>query len=475
MNTKTLLKEMGLIILLIVMTSCWVKAQIPIQGLESENEGVVSWDADGSGPEPQAYGHPMPFGWGSSMYYTASRDYVEKNPDCAMAHFQDDISGFPLFVQALSDNGFTKDQVKIKYGLTKQLDDIEGEDWFNIENTHYFNRYNGSISIELNGEPMISAFVNFNNIRNVSSSPAWKSETNFTTPFNISAGSSMAVQDLADAFMADMEGCHTATQQLSDDQMNMRLILASNDPVAIDAISALLTGHDPQLTTHLVALHNDTMGCCDARLIRVNGVKTGDKKNDFLCWGTGVLTKYDDFDPPWFTTDECYIVGDQLYLSLDTDTSVTKVDVMVDSTYLNQIVIGKFDEIYLDLDTLQINTGSQIIVYAYDKYLNFSEEELIATLSPELKISAHNDLSVSVAPNPCSETAFLRFKTEDQGFVISNLYAVSGRLIKRLMNKELPAGTHEIEVDMSDLQEGVYFMRVLAGNESAVRKLVVVH
>lgn len=205
MRTKNLLQTIGSIIFIILLATSLTRAQIPVQGLVSDNEGVASWDADGSGPEPQAYGHQLPFTWGSSFYYTASLDYIGYNQNAAMAHFLDNISGFPLFVQALSDNGYTAAQVKIKYGLTKQLDDIEGEDWFTIDSIHYFNRYDGSITIELNGEPMIYAYVNFNNIRD-KPDIGWATETNFTTPFDISEESSMEVQEVAGAFMADMDG-----------------------------------------------------------------------------------------------------------------------------------------------------------------------------------------------------------------------------------------------------------------------------
>jgi hypothetical protein len=206
MKTRKLLQITGLIIVIMLSTTSFTNAQIPIQGLVSDNEGVASWDADGSGPEPEAYGHQLPFGWGSSYYYAASLDHINTNQDAAMAHCLHNITGFPQFVQALSDNGFAVAQVKITYSMTSQLNDKEGEDWFNIDDIHYFNRYNGSITIELNGEPMIFAYINFNNIRGVPFGPFWATETNFTTPFNISAGSSPAVQDVAEAFITDLNG-----------------------------------------------------------------------------------------------------------------------------------------------------------------------------------------------------------------------------------------------------------------------------
>jgi len=265
------------------------------------------------------------------------------------------------------------------------------------------------------------------------------------------------------------------TQQLSDDQMNMRLILAGKDPIAIDAINSLLTCHDPELTPHLVTLHNDSYGCCDARLIRVNGNKVGDEKKDFVIDDTGLLSKYFDFEAPTFTVNECYVVGNQLYFSLTVDDDVTKVEVSVDSIYLKQIVIGGFDSFSLDLDSLEINSGSQVTVYAYDQYLNYSKDVLIATSVPGEEISAQHVMSVMIVPNPCANTARLRLTTHDSQFTAIDIYSISGNKIRDLINQEIPAGEHEIEIDVSDLPVGVYIVRMQSGMEFAIAKLLVVH
>jgi hypothetical protein len=44
----------------------------------------------------------------------------------------------------------------------------------------------------------------------------------------------------------------------------------------------------------------------------------------------------------------------------------------------------------------------------------------------------------------------------------------------RIQERKLPAGDHSFRVDLSALPEGVYFMRVTAGEEVASAKLVLV-
>jgi len=206
MKTKNLLHATGLTIIIILLITLFTNAQIPIKGLAVDHEGIACWDADGSGPEPEGYGHIHPFGYGSSLYYGASRDYVDANVNAALCHFTENISGFPLFVQALADNGFTSGQVKIKLGLLELKNDIEGEDYFTFNGKHYMNRYDAYYYIELNNEPMISGYINFFNILDVSGISIWESETNFTLPFDASENSSMEVKEVAAAFLTDMDG-----------------------------------------------------------------------------------------------------------------------------------------------------------------------------------------------------------------------------------------------------------------------------
>jgi hypothetical protein len=208
MKTKKVLQLTALTVFVLLLTGFLTYAQIPFQGLVANHEGGAAWDADGTGPEPAGYGHTHPFGWGSSLYYAASLDYdnIDPDPNAALAHCLDGINGFPFFEQALANHGFSPGQVKIKFGLTSEKNDIEGEDWFTIDGIHYFNKYEGYFYLELDGESMVSGYINnyfftYNNSVNND----WLFESNFTRPFDASSGSSPQVQDVAEAFMQDMQ------------------------------------------------------------------------------------------------------------------------------------------------------------------------------------------------------------------------------------------------------------------------------
>ena len=203
MKTKTLLQTTGLTILMMLLTTFYSNAQIQIQGLAVDHEGTAGWDTGPNAPEPEAYGHEHPFGWSNTPYYGASRDYddIDPNPEAALAHFLDDIIGFPLFEQALADNGFSPGQVKIKIGLMSLKEDVEGEDWFTLNDQHHFNYYDGIFIIELNGEPMISGYYNYGFFSyDQSVYNSWHVETNFTKPVDASSNSSISVQECSSSF-----------------------------------------------------------------------------------------------------------------------------------------------------------------------------------------------------------------------------------------------------------------------------------
>jgi len=254
--------------------------------------------------------------------------------------------------------------------------------------------------------------------------------------------------------------CHNSSS-LSANQKNMRLMLASKDAVSIDAIASLLAGHDPLLVRHLVTIHNDTLGCNDPRLIRVKGIKVGDEKQNFANWNSGSYSKYSDFTPPVFNVDSSYIISNQLFLNLAVDHSVTKVEVAIDGISINQIVIDDFENCYFDLDTLSINTNTEIIVYAYDKYLNYSQFEFTGgqtSISESIKLN-----SLRIYPNPIKDKTNVQFKGNDNGIVTINIYSLTGQLVKSfdMYKKGLK---FEKSIDLSNIEAGNYIMEVSIGN-----------
>ncbi|MEA3479736.1 MAG: T9SS type A sorting domain-containing protein [Bacteroidota bacterium] len=80
---------------------------------------------------------------------------------------------------------------------------------------------------------------------------------------------------------------------------------------------------------------------------------------------------------------------------------------------------------------------------------------------------------VKVYPNPCTDVTHLRFTFHDSRFTTIDLYSISGMKIRELVNEVKMPGAYELNIDVSQLPAGVYFIRIQAGKELVVRKLIV--
>jgi len=87
--------------------------------------------------------------------------------------------------------------------------------------------------------------------------------------------------------------------------------------------------------------------------------------------------------------------------------------------------------------------------------------------------TASSKQSLRIHPNPCSGTTCLRYQINDKGYLISDLYSISGQKIKRLLNEEQLPGEYDMEVDLSDVPPGVYVVRMRVEEHVETRKMVV--
>ncbi|NQV17558.1 MAG: DUF362 domain-containing protein [Armatimonadetes bacterium] len=267
--------------------------------------------------------------------------------------------------------------------------------------------------------------------------------------------------------------CHNASS-LESCQMNARLMLASRDPLAIDAIAALLEGHDPELIPHLTTLHNDSLGCAEPDWIRVDGIKVGDEKQNYTIFESGTLSEYNDFTPPIFTVDSCYVSSNDLCFALTVDEEVTKVEVALDGEMMDFIRIGNFESFSFDLGTNVVTDETEITVFAYDKYLNYSYEIVdIYTSVEDENFQSSSHLQFSIYPLPTHNVTNIHFSLTLNQNVKLDIYNVKGQKITSLTDKFMAKGSHNIVWNVKNVSSGVYFVKLKAGTSSVTRKLTI--
>lgn len=260
-------------------------AQIQFQGLNTANEGAAAWNADGTGPEPLGDGH------GSFLYYVATTDYVNA-ASVSGAKVLSVGSDFPLFAQALTDNGFSPGQVSLKMGLASLGDDLEGMDWFTIGSEDYLNFYPLALTFLLNGEPMISGEANYLMFQyGVSTAYQWFVESNFFQTVDASGGSSTAVQSVAAAFLQDMEGQEL---RLVLQTFGSSINFSNNGRFgAIFSFTGNVSKDLPQLAIQGLAVNHEGFAGWDA-----NGTGPEPKRNGHSNQLFYIASRdYDDIDP----------------------------------------------------------------------------------------------------------------------------------------------------------------------------------
>ncbi len=116
-------------------------------------------------------------------------------------------------------------------------------------------------------------------------------------------------------------------------------------------------------------------------------------------------------------------------------------------------------------DEVLIGTAGQGVYLLSDQSITVQNER--ETLPEKLTLENY--------PNPFAGTTRIRFTLPEATSVSLVLYDVLGREVRRLKDDFLEAGEHLLVLRGDALSSGVYFLRMQAGREVRVQKIMVVH
>jgi hypothetical protein len=110
--------------------------------------------------------------------------------------------------------------------------------------------------------------------------------------------------------------------------------------------------------------------------------------------------------------------------------------------------------------------------------INYGGEETIHH-SQSVEIDVDNiDESVNTFklldayPNPFNPNAIIGYEIPEETQVMIDLYDIEGKMVKSLMNEQVPTGYHTLKIDGHDLQSGVYIISMKADDHYACKKLI---
>lgn len=84
----------------------------------------------------------------------------------------------------------------------------------------------------------------------------------------------------------------------------------------------------------------------------------------------------------------------------------------------------------------------------------------LAPLPVGLNESGENIASLSVSPNPTWGQARISFELLESGRLHIDLLDISGRVVKNIKSGKLDAGPHQLDVNINDLDNGLYLVRL---------------
>jgi len=117
--------------------------------------------------------------------------------------------------------------------------------------------------------------------------------------------------------------------------------------------------------------------------------------------------------------------------------------------------------IYLGL--LCTSSGSTIID-------DFKFSNMVSSVNDDIK--SKTTALYQNYPNPFNNRTQITFNLENKSTVLLSVYNSAGQKVKELLNSELNAGQHNIYFNADNLNTGVYFVKLQAGNFSTQNKIV---
>lgn len=115
-----------------------------------------------------------------------------------------------------------------------------------------------------------------------------------------------------------------------------------------------------------------------------------------------------------------------------------------------------------DIDTVLLDT--------YQPLALIDPSGCLGTDVHELNQGAGTSL-LEVFPSPFIQTTMIRYTTNG-GRVMLQVFNASGQLVRRLVNSDMPAGTHTVPCDLGDMPAGPYYCRLQNGSRQQVKNML---
>jgi hypothetical protein len=148
-------------------------------------------------------------------------------------------------------------------------------------------------------------------------------------------------------------------------------------------------------------------------------------------------------------------------------TSLVHIEPMVENEAVNDVdMLAIGGSIYASFTTAPLPGGEPGGAFLFA----FPQEEILA--ADDNFIPHPSSFGLSSYPNPFNAQATISFALSHSGEVKLNVYDVTGRLVRTLLEAPMASGPHQVTFNAGDLPSGIYLARLTAGDATFTRKLV---
>lgn len=103
---------------------------------------------------------------------------------------------------------------------------------------------------------------------------------------------------------------------------------------------------------------------------------------------------------------------------------------------------------------------------------NFYIDDLTLSGSPLGMEDLEHQIDLSLAPNPTTDMTTVTMSLPESATINMEITDVLGRDAKTIFTRDMTSGTHRFDVNLSGYAVGVYYLRIMVGNDMVVKKIV---
>lgn len=142
------------------------------------------------------------------------------------------------------------------------------------------------------------------------------------------------------------------------------------------------------------------------------------------------------------------------------------------STTSNFIVPSNYNVSRLKIVALVANHGAN----KFDRNVLNTADIALSNLNTTVVSEPEAVSNLSLSPNPAQESTLLRFEKSNNEEIAIYVFDMAGKLVKTIdEGVSLTKGFYGIQVNTSDLQNGMYHLQLRSGESAIRKKLIVAH